>query len=189
MRLLRGYLVMTVCMVVVEVAPLTPLHRAGVASPAASSQVGRTQHTADRLLQRNPGLVPMHPGATTGDLPPVHTRVRLATVPHQSGLALRIVFQAGSIPHVDTELLLNVRGAPRAQRLAATSTIRRHEDRCSMRQKADAGCEFVWSDRQPAVATLLSRDGIAEYSLLASVMSHATGDRLGHHPEGTEPQK
>jgi hypothetical protein len=107
MRLLRGYLVMTVCMVVVEVAPMTLPHRAGVASPAASSQVGRRQNTADRMLQRYPGLIPMHPRATSGDLPPVHTRLRLATVPHQSGLALRLVFEDGSISHVDTEFLLN----------------------------------------------------------------------------------
>ena len=53
MRLLRGYLVMTVCLVVVEVAPMTLL-RAGVASPAASSLVGRRQNTADRLLEALP---------------------------------------------------------------------------------------------------------------------------------------
>ncbi|MEM5329835.1 hypothetical protein VSR34_25020 [Paraburkholderia sp. JHI2823] len=40
----------------------------------------------------------------------VPTRLRLLSVLHQSGLALRLVFQAASIPRVDTERLLNGQG-------------------------------------------------------------------------------
>lgn len=58
------------------------------------------------------------------------------------------------------------------------------------KQKADAECQFVCGDWQSAVAPLpRCGDGIAEYSLLVSEMSNATGDRHGAHPEGTEPHK
>jgi hypothetical protein len=105
MRLLRGYLVMTVCMVVVEVAPLTLLHRCRLASSVFASWSNANTPLTD-CCSVTPGWYLCIRGQPAATCRPSTPEFGL-TVPHQSGLALRIVFQAGSIPHVDTELLLN----------------------------------------------------------------------------------